>query len=249
MNIDSYKTDKFTLTLTCSLAINWHVDYLNGLLDAKPPKTSETEAALQTAIKCKQLFGDECPHPHHLKRCALDYPHHFLVPLLAALDAWKKVLKDKKTFAGLDVQQHINNPYLFEIPLPETEDVKTLLFVNAARVWVRGIYMNSLNGDEQQTSTAADQHGTETVEGASVEQVKRRSAMFTFFDECFDSANDEEKGFYQKGNPGRPKKDERSQRDYLIPLCKKYHSTENIKGVLDTFERCFRDYKTDKKSG
>lgn len=103
--------------------------------------------------------------------------------------------------------------------------------------------------DQQQTSTAADQQGAEPVDCPADIQKKRRADLFIFFDECLRLANSDEKGFYQKGIPHRPKKGEKSQRDYLIPLCKKYHNTENIDGLLETFERKFRAYKADKLSG
>jgi len=201
MNIESYETDEVDLTLTCSLAINWHVDYLNGLLDAKPPKTIETEEALQTAIKCKQLFGDEFPLSHFLKRCVLDYPHYFLVPLLAALDAWKKVLLAKEPLIGDDIIKHLEKPKLFEYPKPITETVKTLLFVNAARVWVWGIYMNSLNGDEQHDRTAADQQGTErgkrenVIDKALIDNRSRwpKKLMILELDELYKTSPSKEK--------------------------------------------------------
>ncbi|NMW21351.1 MAG: hypothetical protein HKK67_06915 [Chlorobiaceae bacterium] len=94
--------------------------------------------------------------------------------------------------------------------------------------------------------TGTDQQGAEQAEGAPDIQKKRRADLFNFFDECLRLANSDEKGFYQKGSPHRPKKGEESQRDYLIPLCKKYHNTENIDGLLETFERKFRAYKADK---
>ena len=94
--------------------------------------------------------------------------------------------------------------------------------------------------------TGTDQQGAEQAEGAPDIQKKRRADLFNFFDECLRLANSDEKGFYQKGSPHRPKKGEESQRDYLIPLCKKYHNTENIDGLLETFERKFRAYKAGK---
>ena len=80
-------------------------------------------------------------------------------------------------------------------------------------------------------------------------QVKKKNDKSAFFDHCFDLADDDDKCFYQSLKSGRPKKGEKSQRDYLIPLCRKYHNKENIEGFLDTFERWFRAYKADKKSG
>ena len=134
----------------------------------------------------------------------------------------------------------------FEDSLTERELVVKVIVLQVLQKMID----NALRKDQPQPTTqAADQQRAELVDCPADIQKKRRADLFIFFDECLRLANSDEKGFYQKGIPHRPKKGEKSQRDYLIPLCKKYHNTENIDGLLETFERKFRAYKADKLSG